>query len=81
MFVTYRVSMLPAAIRQARDAVVMVTRETDPAEVDALVGMCRPQGCGVSPDLLRDLSITEAALLPGATEAHGQVRRFQMRRG
>jgi len=79
IFVTYRISMLPAPVREAADAVVMVTRETDPDEINTLVGMCRPQPCaGVSPDVFRELSMTEAALLPGAEEAHGRVRRFQM---
>jgi hydroxymethylpyrimidine pyrophosphatase-like HAD family hydrolase len=78
IFVTYRVSMLPAAIRHTADAVVIVTRETDPDEAKTLLAMCRPQPCaGVSPEIFRDLSTTEAALLPGAEEAHGLVRRFQ----
>ena len=79
IFVTYRISALPAAVRQSDDAVVMVTRETDPDETRTLLGMCRPQPCvGVAPDVFRDLSIAEAALLPGAEEAHGRVRRFQL---
>ena len=78
IFVTYRVSMLPAPIRQTADAVVMVTRETDRDEIKTLVGMCRPQPCNVSPDLFRGLSSAEAALLPGSEEAHGRVRRFQL---
>jgi hydroxymethylpyrimidine pyrophosphatase-like HAD family hydrolase len=79
VFVTYRVSSLPAPVRAAKDAVVMVTRETDPEETKALLAMCRPRPCaGVSPDVFRDLQTTEAALLPGAEEAHGQVRRFQL---
>jgi hydroxymethylpyrimidine pyrophosphatase-like HAD family hydrolase len=78
IFVTYRVSTLPAPIRHTADAVVLVTRETDPEEAKALLAMCRPQrGAGVSPEIFRDLSTTEAALLPGAEEAHGRVRRFQ----
>jgi hypothetical protein len=32
----------------------------------------------VSPDVFRDLSVAEAALLPGAEEALGRVRRFQL---
>ena len=49
----------------------MVTRETDPEEAKTLLAMCRPQPCvGVSPDVFRDLQTTEAALLPGAEEAH-----------
>ena len=79
IFVTYRISSLPAAIRATADAVVLVTRETDPEEAKTLLTMCRPQPCaGVSPDVFRDLQTTEAALLPGAEEAHGQVRRFQL---
>jgi len=79
IFVTYRVSSLPAPVRQTADAVVMVTRETDPEEARTLLAMCRPQPCvGVSPDVFRDLATTEAALLPGAEEAHGQIRRFPL---
>ena len=79
IFVTYRVSSLPEPVRATADAVVMVTREADPEEAKVLLAMCRPQPCaGVSPAVFRDLGTTEAALLPGAEEAHGQVRRFQM---
>ncbi len=79
LLVTYRVSLLPGPVRQAGDAVVMVTRETDPAEVGTLLGMCRPARCtGVSPDVFQQLTVSEAALLPGAEEAQGRVRRFQM---
>jgi hypothetical protein len=79
IFVTYRVSMLPAAIRDTTDTIVMVTRETDPDEIKTLLGMCRPQPCSVvSPDLFRDLPMAEAALLPGAEEAGGSVRRFKL---
>jgi hypothetical protein len=57
----------------------MVTRETDPEEAKALLAICRPHPCStVSPDLFGDLRTNEAALLPGAEEAHGQVRRFQL---
>ena len=56
----------------------MVTRETDPEEAKALLAMCRPQPCAITADVFRDLKTTEAALLPGAEEAHGQVRRFQL---
>lgn len=77
--VTYRVSGLAPAIRMAGDTVVMVTRETDRYEAKTLLEMCRPQPCtAVSPDIFGDLQATEAALLPGVEEAHGQVRRFQL---
>jgi hydroxymethylpyrimidine pyrophosphatase-like HAD family hydrolase len=79
VFVTYRVSSLPAPVRETADVVVLVTRETDREEAKALLAMCQPQPCaGVSLDLFRDLSTTEAALLPGVEEAHEQVRRFQL---
>jgi hypothetical protein len=61
------------------DAVIMVTRESDPQEAMPLLEMCRPQPCtSVRPAIFGDLGITEAALLPGSEEAHGHVRRFQM---
>jgi len=79
VFVTYRLSSLPAPLRGMEDAVVMVTRENDPEEAKALLAMCRPQPCvGLSPAVFRNLQTTEAALLPGAAEALGQVRRFQL---
>jgi hydroxymethylpyrimidine pyrophosphatase-like HAD family hydrolase len=79
ILVTYRVSALAPAIRNAGDTVVMVTRETDRTEAKTLLTMCRPQPCtAVSPDVFRDLQTTEVALLPGAEEAHGELRRFQL---
>ncbi len=79
ILVTFRVSGLAPAIRMTGDAVVMVTRETDRDEANTLLQLCRPQPCAaVSPDVFRDLQTTEAALLPGAEEAHGHVRRFQL---
>jgi hydroxymethylpyrimidine pyrophosphatase-like HAD family hydrolase len=80
VLVTYRVSALPPAIRNTTDAVVMVTRETDPEEARTLLAMCRPQPCegAVLPAAFRDLQAGEAAVLPGAEEAHGQVRRFKL---
>jgi hypothetical protein len=79
IFVTYRLSSLPTLVRTIDDAVVMVTRETDPQEAKTLLTMCRPRPCGgVSPEVFAALQTTEAALLPGAEEAHGQVRRFQL---
>ena len=63
----------------ASDAVVMVTRETDRHEAETLLQMCRPKPCAtVRPGLFGDLTMGEAALLPGAEEAHGRVRRFEL---
>jgi hypothetical protein len=79
VLVTYRISALAAPIRMTSDAVVMVTRETDPEEARTLARMCRPQPCaGVTRAAFRDLGTSEAALLPGAEESHGLVRRFRM---
>jgi len=78
IFVTYRISALPASVRQAEDTVVIVTQETDSEETRTLLGMCRPQPCGEALGVFRNLSMAEAALLPGAEEAHGRVRRFQL---
>jgi hypothetical protein len=75
--VTYRVSALDPAIRTTGDAVTLVTRESDPHEMDALLEMCRPRPPeAASKALLRDLQVNEAAVLPGATESHGAIRRF-----
>jgi len=41
--------------------------------------MCRPQpGSSVAPAMFRELQTSEAALLPGVEEAHGELRRFRM---
>lgn len=79
IFVTYRVSNLPAPVLATPDAVVLVTREADPDEARTLLTLCKPQPCStVSPDVFRNLQLTEAALLPGPEEAHGRVCRFQL---
>jgi len=79
ILVTYRISGLAHSIRTAADTVVMVTRETDPHEAETLLRMCRPQpAADVTPSIFRDLGTSEAALLPGAEESHGKVRRFQL---
>jgi hydroxymethylpyrimidine pyrophosphatase-like HAD family hydrolase len=77
ILVTYRVSGLAESIRATTDAVVMVTRETDPHEAATLLGMCRPQPAARA-NIFRDIAANEAALLPGAEESHGEVRRFRL---
>lgn len=75
--VTYRLSSLPAALRTTGDVVALVTREGDSAEVAAIRGMCRPPpDAQAAQDVLGHLATNEAALLPGADEAHGRLRRF-----
>ena len=79
ILVTYRISGLIPSIRMTSDAVVMVTRETDRQEAETLLQMCRPKPCAtIRPGLFSDLTTGEAALLPGAEEAHGRVRRFEL---
>jgi hypothetical protein len=63
-------------VRNAADTVVMVTRETDRQEQLTLVKMCEAVGADVEPALFQELGAGEAALLPGAAEAHGRVQRF-----
>jgi hypothetical protein len=64
ILVTYRVSGLAASIRATTDAVVIVTRETDPYEAATLLDMCRPQPPAAA-NIFRDIAANEAALLPG----------------
>jgi hydroxymethylpyrimidine pyrophosphatase-like HAD family hydrolase len=79
IFVTSRLSMLPDRVRATPDAVVLVTRESDPKELATLVSLCRPQPCAaVSPDMFRGIDKGEVALLPGTEEAQGRVRRFRL---
>ena len=79
ILVSYRISGLAASIRETSDAVVLVTRETDPREATTILEMCRPhKEAPMNAATLRDLSMSEAALLPGPAESHGQVRRFQL---
>lgn len=79
--ITYRVSTLAQSIHLPEEAVVLVTRETDPREVESLRAVCaQPCAAAVSGRTFRDLSINEAALLPGCEEAHGGIRRFRIAR-
>jgi hydroxymethylpyrimidine pyrophosphatase-like HAD family hydrolase len=78
ILVTYRISALDRALYSGRDVVVIVTRESDQAEVKALQAVC--SACTlkpVSPQTF-DLAMNEAALLPGAEEAAGEIRRFRV---
>lgn len=77
ILVTYRISGLEPSIRTAADTVVIVTRETDPIEVEALRALCRGCAEAVPAAAFADLAANEAALLPGAEEARGKIRRFR----
>lgn len=72
--VTYRVSQLDPAICP-QDAVVMVTRESVQAEIDALSRLC---GVTLDGAALGGIDQADAVLLPGPDEARGGVVRFRV---
>ena len=78
ILVTYRVSGIDQQVCAAGDTVVIVTRETDAQEQATLRGICEATAGAVPEGVFQDLSLSEAALLPGAEESHGAVRRFQI---
>jgi hydroxymethylpyrimidine pyrophosphatase-like HAD family hydrolase len=77
--VTFRLSTLDPALRTVGDTVALVTRERDPVELEALVELSGRQG-SPAPAIrtFRELHLDEAALLPGAEESHGEIRRFRL---
>lgn len=78
--VTYRASKLHPAVLSAHQAIV-VTRESDPAEVAALVslcGACEAMTADEWNSLLGNLAIGEAVVLPITEEAHGKARRIRL---
>jgi hydroxymethylpyrimidine pyrophosphatase-like HAD family hydrolase len=78
ILVTYRVSGIDRPVCAPGDTVVIVTRETDPQEQATLRGMSAGSAHAISSAVFQDLGLSEAALLPGAEESHGAVRRFQI---
>jgi hydroxymethylpyrimidine pyrophosphatase-like HAD family hydrolase len=76
--VTYRVSALDPQVRSAADTVVIVTRETDPQEQEALRTICGEVHEKMPGGVFKELALNEAALLPGAEESQGVLRRFQI---
>jgi len=76
--ITYRVSSLSDAVDLPHDAVMVVTKESDPAEIETLRGLCRRSHVPLPAAMFRDLPVNEAAILPGAEEAGGCVVRFQI---
>ena len=79
--VSYRASRLPADVLAATEAVV-VTRESDPHEVDALFALC--QSCAGHRSasewrrLFGALEIGEAIILPVTEEAEGEIRHIRL---
>jgi hydroxymethylpyrimidine pyrophosphatase-like HAD family hydrolase len=76
--VTYRVSTIANAISLPQDAVLLVTKETDPHEIDALRALSSKPGTTISSSIFRDLQPNEAAILPGAEESGAGAKRFQV---
>lgn len=78
--VTYRASKLQAEILSASQAIV-VTRESDPHEVAALIALCGGSD-GMPPEewrqLLGGLPVGEAVVLPATEEAEGRARRIRL---
>jgi hypothetical protein len=77
--VTYRASRLHAEILSANQAIV-VTRESDPDEVAALVALCGSCAGPVAEwtQLLGTLAVGEAVVLPITDEAQGKGRRIRL---
>jgi VanZ family protein len=71
-FVTYRPSRLDDAVREHLGAVV-ATRHSDPRDLETLTALCGDAALAAT---LTALSVSEAVLLPNATEADGAVVRF-----
>jgi hydroxymethylpyrimidine pyrophosphatase-like HAD family hydrolase len=76
--VTYRMSDLYPALRQAMEIVIM-KRTTEPREIQALAGMLADISIG--PDTMKflsTLSMEEAVLLPGILEAGEKILKFTL---
>ena len=77
--VTYRASKLPK-ILLAKTEVIIVTSESNPAEIEALCRCC-PTCAGIDPahwSVLGRLRLGEAIALPITDEAGGELRLFTM---
>jgi hypothetical protein len=76
--VTYRTSHLPRAVLDASD-VVLVTCESDPAEVAALHALCRSTApVEAWRSVLGALALGESAVLPITEETGGMLRRVHL---
>jgi hypothetical protein len=78
---TYRASRLHPALRAASEAII-VTRESDPEEIRALLALCRSCSGRVNEEewlqSLETLVIGEAVVLPITDEAEGELRRIRL---
>jgi hydroxymethylpyrimidine pyrophosphatase-like HAD family hydrolase len=80
-FVTYRASQLRSDLLASTQAVI-VTRESNPDEIDSLRGLCRScqdtRSDAEWRQILEGLVLGEAVALPLTEEAEGQVRRITL---
>lgn len=77
IIVTYRLSTISPDARLPQDTVAIMCRESDEHEVETLAAMCCPASAQpLSTSMLAGLAPDEAALLPGADEAHGEAVQF-----
>jgi hypothetical protein len=76
-FITYWASRLPAQLVDATD-VLVVTRESNPAEIAALRQRCRACTAEEPWSMLERLTTGEAVALPVTSEAGGHLRRFTL---
>jgi hypothetical protein len=76
--ITYRVSSLMPGITLPDDPVILVTKESDPPEIDTLRRLSRTTGAPVTANAFQSLLVNEAAILPGPEESCGCVLRFQV---
>ena len=76
--VTYRASHLPKLVLDSSE-VILVTSESDPAEVKALHELCRStEPLGAWRSVLGGLGLGEAAVLPITEEAGASLRRIHL---
>ena len=78
ILVTYMASRLhPDALREG--GVMLVTRATDPKEIESLADACGARALAPAWEgVFSGLAVDEAALLPGADEADGKLRRIRL---
>lgn len=79
--ITYRLSTLAETMHLTDligEAVVLVTRESDPQEIQSLRGVCTPSSVPAEASPFTALGVNEAAILPGPQESCGCVVRFEI---
>jgi hypothetical protein len=78
MLVTYRASQLQPDVLAVSEAII-VTRETDPAEAQALLTRYGGEvDIAEGENLLKNLAINEAVLFPGIEESCGRFCKFKL---